>query len=71
MVQSLRRQCIELLVDIEARLDFYDEMPALDTSHVIRTIDGMWKDVQQALDTANYGRLLQSGLQVLITLMGI
>ncbi|CAA7401728.1 unnamed protein product [Spirodela intermedia] len=66
VVQSLRRQCIELLVDIEARLDFDDEMPALDTGHVIRTIDGMWKDVQQALDTASYGRLLQSGLQVTI-----
>ena len=65
MVKMLRRQCIELLVDIEARLDFEDEMPELDVNQVTRTIDGMWNDVQLALDAGTYGRLLQSGLQVL------
>lgn len=58
-------QCIELLAEIEARLDFDDELPPLDTSMVIDKINDMWHNVQQALDTANYDKLLQSGLQVL------
>lgn len=58
-------QCIELLAEIEARLDFDDEMPPLDTNMLIAKINEMWHDVQQALDTANYDKLLQSGLQVL------
>ncbi|XP_078444596.1 tRNA modification GTPase [Wolffia australiana] len=66
MVNSLRNQCIELLVDIEARIDFDDEMPELDSTHVTGIIDGMWKDVHEALDAGSYERLLQSGLQVAI-----
>lgn len=57
-------QCIELLVEIEARLDFDDEMPPLDSNILMDKIGAMRQDVQQALDTANYDKLLQSGLQV-------
>lgn len=64
MVKSLRAQCIELLTEIEARLDFDDEMPPLDTDLVISKINKMSEDVESALDTANYDKLLQSGLQV-------
>lgn len=64
MVKSLRAQCIELLTEIEARLDFDDEMPPLDTNLVISKIKKMSEDVESALDTANYDKLLQTGLQV-------
>lgn len=64
LVKSLRMQCIELLAEIEARLDFDDELPPLDTNMLIGKIDDMYHDVHQALDTANYDKLLQSGLQV-------
>lgn len=66
MVKSLRTQCIELLVEIEARLDFDDEMPPLDSNVLMDKIHDMWQDVQQALETTNYDKLLQSGLQVSI-----
>ncbi|KAH7652715.1 tRNA modification GTPase MnmE protein [Dioscorea alata] len=66
LVKGLRKQCIELLVEIEARLDFEDELPALDSSMLIDKINLMWHDVQQALDTADYDKLLQSGLQIAI-----
>lgn len=66
MVKSLRAQCIELLTEIEARLDFDDEMPPLDTDLVISKINKMSEDVESALDTANYDKLLQTGLQVAI-----
>lgn len=64
MVKSLRAQCIELLTEIEARLDFEDEMPPLDINSVISKINSMSEDVESALDTANYDKLLRSGLQV-------
>ncbi|CAN7130583.1 unnamed protein product [Brassica rapa subsp. narinosa] len=66
LVKSLRAQCIELLTEIEARLDFDDEMPPLDTNLVISKINKMSEDVESALDTANYDKLLQTGLQVAI-----
>ncbi|KAI3417437.1 TrmE-type G domain-containing protein [Psidium guajava] len=66
MVKKLRSQCIELLTEIEARLDFDDEMPPLDLDLMVRTIHSMMKDVETALETANYDRFLQSGLQIAI-----
>lgn len=65
MVKSLRAQCIELLTEIEARLDFDDEMPPLDCNLVIDKIHTMLQQVNYALETANYDKLLQSGVQVL------
>lgn len=66
MVKSVRAQCIELLTEIEARLDFDDEMPPLDTNQVVNKIHSMSQDVDSALETANYDQLLQSGLQIAI-----
>lgn len=64
LVKSVRMQCIELLTEIEARLDFDDEMPPLDLNLIIDKIQAMSLDVENALETANYDKLLQSGLQV-------
>lgn len=64
MVKSLRTQCIELLTEIEARLDFDDEMPPLDLNLIMDKIHSMSENVENALETANYDKLLQSGLQV-------
>ncbi|MED6204076.1 hypothetical protein PIB30_005803 [Stylosanthes scabra] len=66
LVRSLRMQCIELLTEIEARLDFEDEMPPLDLNIIMDKIHSMSRDVDNALETANYDRLLQSGLQIAI-----
>ncbi|KAF0899718.1 hypothetical protein E2562_022564 [Oryza meyeriana var. granulata] len=66
LVKSLRSWCIELLTEIEARLDFEDELPPLDPIMLVSKINAMRQEVQDALDTANYDKLLQSGLQVAI-----
>ncbi|XP_078179833.1 tRNA modification GTPase [Carex rostrata] len=66
LVKSLRMQCIELLTEIEARLDFEDELPPLNLPSLIEKISVMQRDVQDALDTANYDKLLQSGIQIAI-----
>ncbi|XP_050207295.1 uncharacterized protein LOC126656734 [Mercurialis annua] len=64
LVKSLRAQCIDLLTEIEARLDFDDDMPPLDLNLIMDTIHVMSQDVENALETANYDKLLQSGLQI-------
>ncbi|XP_016471372.1 uncharacterized protein LOC107793520 isoform X2 [Nicotiana tabacum] len=66
LVKSLRTQCIELLAEIEARLDFDDEMPPIDLNLIMNKIYGMLHDLDDALETANYDKLLQSGLQIAI-----
>nr|XP_027091909.1 uncharacterized protein LOC113712618 [Coffea arabica] len=66
MVRTLRMNCIELLTEIEARLDFEDEMPPLDLKSIASKIHMMLQDVENALETANYDKLLQSGLQIAI-----
>ncbi|XP_057441993.1 uncharacterized protein LOC130733748 [Lotus japonicus] len=66
LVRSLRIQCIELLTEIEARLDFDDEMPPLNLNQIMEKIHNMSRDVENALETANYDKLLQSGLQIAI-----
>lgn len=66
LVKSLRAQCIELLTDIEARLDFEDEMPPLDLNLVIGKLHEFLQEVDDALVTSNYDKLLQTGLQVAI-----
>ncbi|KAL5221081.1 hypothetical protein ABZP36_025794 [Zizania latifolia] len=66
LVKSLRSRCLDLLTEIEARLDFEDELPPLDLTMLVSIINDMRQEVQDALDTANYDKLLQSGLQVAI-----
>ncbi|KAG8047295.1 hypothetical protein GUJ93_ZPchr0008g13291 [Zizania palustris] len=66
LVKSLRSRCLDLLTEIEARLDFEDELPPLDLTMLVSRINGMRQEVQDALETANYDKLLQSGLQVAI-----
>ncbi|GJV44893.1 tRNA modification GTPase [Tanacetum coccineum] len=66
LVKSLRAQCIELLTEIEARLDFDDEMPPLDMDLILSKISAMSHDVESAMETANYDKFLQSGLQIAI-----
>ncbi|OMO94211.1 tRNA modification GTPase MnmE [Corchorus olitorius] len=65
-LRSLRGQCIDLLTEIEARLDFEDEMPPLDLNLIMDRIHAMSEAVEDALETANYDKLLQSGLQIAI-----
>ncbi|XP_044974030.1 tRNA modification GTPase MnmE-like [Hordeum vulgare subsp. vulgare] len=66
LVKSLRSMCIELITEIEACLDFEDEMPPLDPMMLLSKINSMRQEVQDALDTAKYDKLLLSSLQIAI-----
>ncbi|GJX38642.1 tRNA modification GTPase MnmE [Tanacetum coccineum] len=64
LVRSLRAQCIEFLTEIVARLDFDDEMMPVDMDLILSKISAMSHVVESAMETANYDKFLQSGLQV-------
>lgn len=66
LVKSLRAECIEMLADVDARLDFEDELPDLDANLLISKIEVIREQVQQALKTEKRGKLLQIGIQVAI-----
>jgi tRNA modification GTPase len=72
VVHSLRAECIEILTEIDARLDFDDELPDLDINLLKQRIEKVWRRVQEALRTEKRGKLLQNGIQVgNITLINI
>ncbi|CAI5532207.1 unnamed protein product [Closterium sp. Naga37s-1] len=65
-IRGVRAACMEVLVDIEARIDFEEDLPPLDAKDVSRRIDAIWQQINEALATANRGRLLEYGIQVAI-----
>ncbi|KAJ7520358.1 hypothetical protein O6H91_19G002500 [Diphasiastrum complanatum] len=65
-VQAMRKDCLELLAEMDAHLDFEDDIPPLETADVIERINSLCFRVQDSLKTSNRGRLLQSGMQIAI-----
>ncbi|CAI5528377.1 unnamed protein product [Closterium sp. Naga37s-1] len=65
-IRGVRAACMGVLVDIEARIDFEEDLPPLDAKDVSRRIGAIWQQINEALATANRGRLLEYGIQVAI-----
>ncbi|WP_019499518.1 tRNA uridine-5-carboxymethylaminomethyl(34) synthesis GTPase MnmE [Pseudanabaena sp. PCC 6802] len=65
-LRQLRQKCVDILAEIEARIDFEDDLPPLDTNWVKIEIDRIATDAQHILDTADRGELLRAGLKVAI-----
>lgn len=65
-VTALRAECIDLLVEMEARLDFDEELPPFDIPALIGRIHTISEQLKKALFTAQRGRLLQTGMRVAI-----
>ncbi|PZO39821.1 MAG: tRNA uridine-5-carboxymethylaminomethyl(34) synthesis GTPase MnmE [Pseudanabaena frigida] len=65
-LKYLRGKCLNLLTEIEARIDFEDDLPPLDVEWVKTEIDIVSKESQQILATADRGELLRTGLKVAI-----
>ena len=63
-VADMRAAAVELLAEMEARLDFAEELVELDTQTVLDNIAALQSRVEAALRTAKRGRLLQRGLQI-------
>jgi tRNA modification GTPase len=65
-IGQLRSQALDLLAEIEARIDFEEDLPPLDISHVTRKIAVLTEQIEQIVATADRGKLLRSGLKVAI-----
>ncbi|EKQ70657.1 tRNA modification GTPase trmE [Leptolyngbyaceae cyanobacterium JSC-12] len=65
-IRQLRAICINILAEIEARIDFEEDLPPLDQEDIKRRLQQVLDEVEQILATAEQGELLRSGLKVAI-----
>lgn len=65
-IRQLRQSCLSVLAEVEARIDFEDDLPPLDEGAVKDQLEAVLTQVGQILATANQGELLRSGLKVAI-----
>jgi len=65
-IRQLRATCLDILAEIEARIDFEEDLPPLDEAAVIAQIDQVLAEVTRILDTADKGEMLRTGLKVAI-----
>ncbi|CAG9467557.1 unnamed protein product [Pedinophyceae sp. YPF-701] len=65
-ISRLRRTALQLVAELDARLDFDEDLPELDEADFVAQLRALQERVGEALKTAQYGQLLQSGLQVAI-----
>ena len=66
-IQSIRKRLIEQLTEIEARIDFEEDLPLLDEKHVKNEIVAIKKDLNELIDNAKRGSWVRSGLKVALT----
>ncbi|GGA07093.1 tRNA uridine-5-carboxymethylaminomethyl(34) synthesis GTPase MnmE [Okeania sp. KiyG1] len=65
-IRQLRANCIDILAEIEARIDFEEDLPPLDESGISQKMDSILVDLSRILASANQGELLRNGLKVAI-----
>ena len=63
-VSALRSETLALVAEVEARIDFDEDLPPLDVPAVAAQLRDVQSRVGSALATARQGQLLQQGLQV-------
>ncbi|VXD11623.1 tRNA modification GTPase MnmE [Planktothrix serta PCC 8927] len=65
-IRQLRATCLDILAEIEARVDFEEDLPPLNESEIIAKIHQVLEQLSQFLATADTGELLRTGLKVAI-----
>ncbi|MEH2283789.1 MAG: tRNA uridine-5-carboxymethylaminomethyl(34) synthesis GTPase MnmE [Nostoc sp.] len=65
-IRQLRANCLDILAEIEARIDFEEDLPPLDDKVIISEIDKIAAEITRLLETKDQGELLRSGLKVAI-----
>lgn len=65
-IRELRTACLDILAEVEARIDFEEDLPPLDETAIAAQVDQVLLTVTRILDTAYQGELLRSGLKVAI-----
>lgn len=65
-IRQLRTQCLDILAEIEARIDFEEDLPPLDGKTIISEVEKISAEIAKLLATAEQGELLRTGLKVAI-----
>jgi len=65
-IKKLRNQALDILAEIEARIDFEEDLPPLDQPKITADITNMLQELEVILATAEQGELLRTGLKVAI-----
>ncbi|MEQ8541471.1 MAG: tRNA uridine-5-carboxymethylaminomethyl(34) synthesis GTPase MnmE [Coleofasciculus sp. D1-CHI-01] len=65
-IRQLRATCLDNLAEIEARIDFEEDLPPLDEAGIIAQLQQVLTDIKQILATADRGQLLRTGLNIAI-----
>jgi tRNA modification GTPase len=65
-IRQLRSDCLDILAEIEARIDFDDDLMPLDEGRVASDVAQVLAQVNQIIATADRGELLRTGLKVAI-----
>lgn len=65
-IRQLRSQCMNILAEVEARIDFEDDLPPLNEQAIEQNIQQVTDAMAHILDTAHQGELLRTGLKVAI-----
>ena len=65
-IRQLRSTCLNILAEVEARIDFEDDLPPLNEAAVEQQVQEVLNQVTAILATAERGELLRSGLKVAI-----
>ncbi len=65
-IRHLRARCLDILAEIEARIDFEEDLPPLDLNQIKAEIEQILAQTSQIIATADQGELLRTGLKVAI-----
>jgi len=65
-LQGLRARLLDQLAELEARVDFEEDLPALDAAALVSELSGVCAELEQLVAEARQGELLREGLRVAI-----
>lgn len=65
-IRQLRATCLDILAEIEARIDFEEDLPPLEAEVIIAQIEQLLAEVSKIIATGSKGELLRTGLKVAI-----
>lgn len=65
-IRQLRAHCLDILAEIEARIDFEEDLPPLDDKGIISQINQIAAEISKLVSTKDHGELLRTGLKVAI-----
>ncbi len=66
-IELIRKRLVDQLTEIEARIDFEEDLPILDEKQVQREILSIKHDLNELIDNAKRGSWVRSGLKVALT----